>query len=140
MTRFVILSVPRAGSNLLCTLLNSHPEVLCHHEVFNPRGIFYALTHRDGSFSVGSVAERQRDPLGFLERLWDAHVDHGDDPDKAKNWLPTAKDEGFRLAPRFYGPYSSVIDGSYQMPRLIKAQDGTSGRAGVTKKDPIFPD
>ena len=77
MTRFVILAVPRAGSNLLCTLLNSHPEVLCHHEVFNPRGIFYALTHRDGSFSVGSLAERQRDPLGFLERLWDAHVDHG---------------------------------------------------------------
>ena len=46
MTRFVILAVPRTGSNLLCTLLNSHPEILCHHEVFNPQGIFTALTHR----------------------------------------------------------------------------------------------
>ena len=37
-TRFVILAAPRSGSNLLCTLLNSHPEILCHHEVFNPVG------------------------------------------------------------------------------------------------------
>ena len=37
-TRFVILAAPRSGSNLLCTLLDSHPEILCHHEVFNPVG------------------------------------------------------------------------------------------------------
>lgn len=70
MTRFAILAVPRTGSNLLCTLLNSHPEILCHHEVFNPLGIFMALTHRDGGIQLGSLAERERDPLEFLDRVW----------------------------------------------------------------------
>jgi LPS sulfotransferase NodH len=70
--RFVILAVPRTGSNLLCTLLNSHPEVLCHHEVFNPTGIFYALEYRDGALNLGTIEERDRDPLAFLNRLWTA--------------------------------------------------------------------
>jgi LPS sulfotransferase NodH len=70
MTRFVILAVPRTGSNLLCTLLNSHPEILCHHEVFNPQGIFVALTHRYRGNQLGSLVERDRDPLAFLDRVW----------------------------------------------------------------------
>lgn len=70
MTRFAILAAPRTGSNLLCTLLNSHPEILCHHEVFNPQGIFMALTHREGDSQLGSLAERDRDPLAFLDRVW----------------------------------------------------------------------
>jgi LPS sulfotransferase NodH len=70
MTHFVVLAAPRTGSNLLCTLLNSHPEILCHHEVFNPQGIFTALTHRHQDDLLGSLAERDRDPLGFLERVW----------------------------------------------------------------------
>jgi LPS sulfotransferase NodH len=69
-TRFVILAVPRTGSNLLCTLLNSHPEVLCHHELFNPGGIYYALDYRDGSLDYGGIAERDREPLDFLQRVW----------------------------------------------------------------------
>jgi len=68
--RFVILAAPRTGSNLLCTLLNSHPDILCHHEVFNPRGVFYAIDHRDGSIDLGSVAERDRAPHEFLDRVW----------------------------------------------------------------------
>lgn len=69
-TRFIILAAPRTGSNLLCTLLNSHPQVLCHHELFNPEGIFYALDHRDGSLDFGTLEERDRDPFGFLQRVW----------------------------------------------------------------------
>lgn len=71
MVRFVILAAPRTGSNLLCTLLNSHPGVLCHHEVFNPEGIFTAVTHRDRPLGLGTVEARDRDPLGFLERVWE---------------------------------------------------------------------
>ncbi|QDX80651.1 hypothetical protein B9N43_04965 [Denitratisoma sp. DHT3] len=41
-------------------------------------------------------------------------------PDQAKNWLPIPKSGGFRLAPRFYGPTSPLIDGSYAMPRLVR--------------------
>ncbi len=70
-TRFVILAAPRTGSNLLCTLLDSHPEVLCHHELFNPNGIFYALEYRDGSLDLGSMEARERDPFGFLQRIWE---------------------------------------------------------------------
>lgn len=76
MARFVILAVPRTGSNLLCTLLNSHPEILCHHEVFNPQGVFTALTHRDMATEIGSPQERDRDPLGFLQRLWQTWHNH----------------------------------------------------------------
>jgi LPS sulfotransferase NodH len=70
-TRFIILAAPRTGSNLLCTLLNSHPEVLCHHELFNPEGIFYALDYRDGSLHLGNMAERDREPFAFLRRVWE---------------------------------------------------------------------
>jgi LPS sulfotransferase NodH len=70
-TRFIILAAPRTGSNLLCTLLNSHPEVLCHHELFNPNGVFYALDYRDGSLDFGSIEARDRDPFRFLQRVWE---------------------------------------------------------------------
>ncbi len=70
MLRFAIIAAPRTGSNLLCTLLNSHPDILCHHEVFNPDGIFTALTHRDDAHELGTLADRDRAPLVFLDRIW----------------------------------------------------------------------
>lgn len=42
------------------------------------------------------------------------------DPNQLRNWLPIPKSGGFRLAPRFYGPTSGLIDGSYPMPRLMR--------------------
>src|SRR5207237_10395049 len=71
--RFVILAVARTGSNMLCTLLGSHPHVLCHHELFNPKGVYYALDLRGSAFDLGGVEERDRDPLGFVDRVWAAH-------------------------------------------------------------------
>jgi LPS sulfotransferase NodH len=68
--RFAIVAAPRTGTNLLCTLLNSHPEILCHHEVFNPGGIYYALDLRDESIDLGTIAARDLEPLGFLERVY----------------------------------------------------------------------
>lgn len=68
--RFVILAAPRTGTNMLCTLLGSHPDILCHHELFNPDGIYTALELRDTSFDPGTIAARDRDPLGFLDRIW----------------------------------------------------------------------
>src|SRR5207249_4299870 len=75
-SRFVILAAPRTGSNMLCTILDSHPAILCHHEIFNPDGIFYALRLRDGSFSLGSMEDRRRAPLDFLARVWEADLGH----------------------------------------------------------------
>jgi hypothetical protein len=70
---FVIFAAPRTGSNLLCSLLNSHPEILCHHGLFNPAGIHYALDHRQCDPYLGTVAEREHAPEAFLERVWQHH-------------------------------------------------------------------
>lgn len=43
------------------------------------------------------------------------------DPDEAKNWLP-APAEGFRFTSRYYGPYAPLVDGSYNMPRVVKVK------------------
>jgi LPS sulfotransferase NodH len=65
--RFVIFAAPRTGSNLLCGLLNAHPDILCHHGVFNPEGIHYAPDHRDFACDI---SDRDADPLRFLDRIW----------------------------------------------------------------------
>lgn len=69
-TRFVLITHPRCGSTYLATLLNSHPEVLCHGELFYGAEVFYAVGYRDGSLSLASVEERDADPAGFLEKVW----------------------------------------------------------------------
>jgi LPS sulfotransferase NodH len=70
MIRFVVLAAPRTGSNWLCSLLDSHPAVLCHHEIFNPEGIHTAISTRTRDLGFGTVAERDLDPLSVLERVW----------------------------------------------------------------------
>ncbi len=76
MTRFVILAVPRSGSNLLCTLLQSHPAVLCHHELFNPQGVFVALPQRGSGIDFGGMTRREADPEGFLADVWRGGLGH----------------------------------------------------------------
>ena len=68
--QFVILHATRTGSNFLCTVLNSHPDILCHHEIFNPHVIGLARHLQGGDFQLGSMAERESDPVGFLEQVW----------------------------------------------------------------------
>jgi riboflavin biosynthesis pyrimidine reductase/LPS sulfotransferase NodH len=70
-TRFVVIAAPRTGSNMLCSLLNKHPEILCHHEIFNPEGIHYALDHRAGEIDLGTSRDRDRQPENFLDRMWE---------------------------------------------------------------------
>jgi hypothetical protein len=75
-TRFVILAAPRTGSNWLCTLLDSHPRVLCHREIFNPGGIHTALSLPPGALDLGPLDERDRDPEALLRRVWAADCGH----------------------------------------------------------------
>ena len=75
-TRFLIACEARTGSNWMCGLLNSHPQVLCHHEVFHPEALYYAFGYRDGRLAhLGAIQDRDRDPLRFARALWDE--DHG---------------------------------------------------------------
>lgn len=42
------------------------------------------------------------------------------DASQRQNWLPTPKQGGFQFAARFYGPSTSLIDGSYDMPSVVQ--------------------
>ncbi|WP_254532920.1 DUF1254 domain-containing protein [Natrinema gelatinilyticum] len=42
--------------------------------------------------------------------------------EQATNWLP-APEGGMRFAARFYGPHWSLVDGSYDMPEVIPAEE-----------------
>ncbi|EFW91051.1 hypothetical protein ZOD2009_15716 [Haladaptatus paucihalophilus DX253] len=52
------------------------------------------------------------------------HVKHEkpDTPEKVQNWLP-APDGGMRFAARFYGPHWSLVDGPYDMPEVVLAEE-----------------
>lgn len=89
-TQFVIVYLPRTGSNHLATLLDSHPAILCHHEVFNPTGIHRSLSYKDTSLSFGTVEERDLDPWAFMGRLY--------------SFTDGAAAVGFKLGP--VGPYT----------------------------------
>ncbi len=62
--RVAILGFPRTGTNLLASSLGSLPEVTFHPEPFNPRSVHLAQGPQPAL-----LAERDADPLGFLERL-----------------------------------------------------------------------
>lgn len=87
--KFVVFNFPRSGSNLLCTMLDNHPDILCHQELFNPGRIFYSRDFpqilKDSGFEdveswqdlihgrVSFSTKRQRDfnPEEFLMKIWD---------------------------------------------------------------------
>jgi hypothetical protein len=48
---------------------------LCHHEVFNPQGVFTARDYRGQGLAVESLRQRDDDPLGFLDRVWQTGTD-----------------------------------------------------------------
>lgn len=66
---FVIVGMARTGSTFLAGMLDSHPGILCHHELFNPTEIHRALKLKGSSVSFGTVAERDKDPWAFLRRV-----------------------------------------------------------------------
>jgi len=59
--------MPRTGSTYFCHLLNSHPDVICHGELFHP---FEVMTHDDVPESLKDVEARKRDPMGLVEGIY----------------------------------------------------------------------
>ncbi len=89
-SRFIIFNFPRSGSNFLCTMLNNHPDIICHNEIFNPKKIFYSkdfhelysagksISREDlvrGKIGLGSKRERNYSPEKFLMKIW--HYNYG---------------------------------------------------------------
>lgn len=70
---FVILFVPRTGSNLLAGMLDTHPEILCHHELFLPASSPHrSLSVREGAIDLdlGTAEQRDRDPFAFVKKVY----------------------------------------------------------------------
>jgi hypothetical protein len=68
--KFVLVFLSRTGSNLLAGMLDSHPEILCHHELFNDTEIHRSLSYKGTNLDFGTVEERDRDPYEFLRRVF----------------------------------------------------------------------
>jgi hypothetical protein len=64
--RFCIVTAGRTGSTWLRLLLDSHPDITCHGEVFGENLSTLAATGSDAHH--GLLAERAADPHGFLVR------------------------------------------------------------------------
>jgi hypothetical protein len=83
-----------------------------------PVSAFWNLaTH--GHSSIGSTTDGlTTNPDGSLT-LYLQHDRPADDT-AAANWLP-APDTSFNLMMRFYGPSTTVLDGSYRLPAVTKS-------------------
>jgi LPS sulfotransferase NodH len=70
--KFVIIFSGRSGSNLLASMLDSHPDILCHHELFNPNGVHKARSCEKEKLPInlGTHEERDKNPWGFLNRVF----------------------------------------------------------------------
>ena len=71
---FMIISAPRSGSNLLCGLINSHPEILCFYEMFHNKAIHYGPNNYE-KYDFGTMTDRNSDPVAFLSKIYS--LSHG---------------------------------------------------------------
>lgn len=81
-TKFVIITTERTGSNYLCRLLDNHPQITCHLELYHPRRIFWSSKTEEGDEVIKA---RNDDPIGFLEKIYQYPVP------------PETKSIGFKL-------------------------------------------
>jgi LPS sulfotransferase NodH len=72
-TKFIIFSGARSGSTLFCDLLNAHPEILCHRELFHLQTIDYNV---DIGNEIGfpTIEERDRNIELFLAKIWQQNL------------------------------------------------------------------
>lgn len=70
---FVVVSMPRTGSNLLCSVLDSVPGLTCFYEVYHPDAVYVGFRHKE-KLNLGSVKERDRHPYRFLRRVFDSVI------------------------------------------------------------------
>jgi len=64
--RFVILATPRSGSSHLVDLLDSHPELSCTGELYNPHG---AALRKLGLRNKEAMTQAGQEPIQFLDRV-----------------------------------------------------------------------
>ncbi|SEN96455.1 LPS sulfotransferase NodH [Pseudorhodobacter antarcticus] len=67
MKRFVVLGLPRSGTTYLVKLLNSHSQVFCSGEQFNPHAIVHT-DHTDQDYTA--FLNRDKAPLAFVDHFF----------------------------------------------------------------------
>lgn len=68
-TPFIIVGSPRSGSTLLQTLLNSHPNIVCMHELFRPNGSSSVFRRHYFGSRRKLLELRDRAPEQFLQHV-----------------------------------------------------------------------
>jgi hypothetical protein len=69
-SKFVIISIPRSGSNMLVGMLGGHREIACYPELFHPKAIYDGGAHRKASLEMPSVEKRNAGPVSFLDYMF----------------------------------------------------------------------
>lgn len=74
--KLAIVTTSRTGSNMLVFMLNSHPDILCHFELFHKEHIFHNFDEsmmEDASRLQGEewldLKNRDADPVKFLDEV-----------------------------------------------------------------------
>ncbi len=71
--RFIIVSRARTGSTMLRWMLNSHPDVCCHGEIFSAEPLEGRLMNvrnrQDTRVAPAAVSAKLEQPVDFLERF-----------------------------------------------------------------------
>jgi hypothetical protein len=84
----VITCFGRTGASWLCQLLNSHPSILCHGELFNPKRCGWTGGHLANAALARAWTETRRDenPAAFIEAVFADHRGHESVGFKQLNW------------------------------------------------------
>jgi len=74
MKRFLIVGLPRSGTTFLFTLLDAHPQVVCHGERFN---VFKILENSGQKSSLEELMQRDHNPEAFFDAGFEAAAAEG---------------------------------------------------------------
>ncbi len=93
-SKFVLFGVPRVGSNYFISLLNRHPDLRCHYEVFSADKVYLSwtadiLAKHPAWLRFNDLAWRDADPIRFLDLLLAA----GHERIKGFNIFPNQNDD-----------------------------------------------
>lgn len=143
MNRCVVLATARSGSNLLLSLLNSHPDFYFHGEVFNPQQVktFRRSELLTDLIGVDPTELRNRDPVKFIRTVFELSPTHlatvgfklflMHDPAVRGAVM---RDESIKLVlldrPNRLASYSSMLIGKETGVWWVKRSEGGGGRSG----------
>ena len=65
--RFVLVAMPRTGSTVLVDLLNSHDDIFCDNELYNP---YQICRYRYDDPYIEGVKYRNANPLRFWDEFF----------------------------------------------------------------------